>query len=152
MPDPWTNFLPHTAALLAGVAAGSVIAFLSNMRLQARLLKSQNKDKLMDELLQSTEEQRKLYANYWDNVPAEDDDRAPSTILQTRFSALLEVAETKYRLANMDAIKTQYKQFLLLTTGGEGFGAKNRSADKKRVQSINVAANQLCIRLWENKA
>ena len=148
------DFLSQTLSLIvaAGVAAG--LAFRFNEGLQKSLLKEQNKNKLLDDLLRLLDEQSNYYGNYWD--PQNDQEfRAETndTRQLTRFYAILKLVEEKYQLNDKDKIFRQYRHFYHISTGGdtdENFGPSIQKNNKK-VLEIHAAANELSMMLLQNK-
>lgn len=140
------HFVSHVAALLVAAAG----AFWFNAILQRRLLKAQNKEKLIDALLRMMDEQCRFYADYWEKDAVAAPVSENQTAFQTRFVALLNVASGKYKIQNIGEIRRQYRDFCKLATGGD-FGAKTRKADINISRRIHAAANRLYVALWENK-
>ena len=151
LPSSLVNFVSQTGSLIV-VAC---LAFLFNEKLQKSLLKEQNKNKLLDDLLRLLNEQSNYYGNYWD--PQNDQEfraETNNTRQLTRFYAILELAGKKYQLNDKDEISRQYRHFCHISTGGdtdENFGPSIQKNNKK-VLEIHAAANELSMMLLRNKS
>lgn len=121
MPDNLAEFI----APMFGVFLSVSLAFIFNAFLQWRLLKEKNKDSIIDMLLQSIKNQSEFYT-------------------------MLNIAGEKYKIKNMSALKTAYKEFVAVVSGGD-FRKKDRVADIKKSMAIHAAANDIRAELWANK-
>ena len=144
------SFLGEAGDILfvAVIAAG--IAFCLNVLLQQKLLREQNKNKLIDMLLELLQEQSHAYEKYWDpRTPPKILEVADIIVPMTRFNTLLAVAADKYKLPG-GQIFHQSREFHKIATGGNfNLPSPNKSAEK--VLEIYSASNKLTMMLWENK-
>ena len=147
------GFLLQTLSL----ALAAVLVFLFNAGLQKRLLREQNKNKLLDDLLKLLDEQSNFYGNHLDT----QNDQEPrvktnDTMRLTHFYTILVLAGEKYQLNNKDEISRLYRHFCHISTGGaigENFGLPTQKTNKKeKVRQIHAAANKLSLMLLQNKS
>ena len=126
------------------------LAFYFNMLLQQKLLQEQNKNKLIDMLLELLQEQSHAYEKYWDpRTPPKILEVADIIVPTTHFNTLLAVATDKYKLPG-GQIFDQFREFHKIATGGNfNLPSPNKSAEK--VLEIYSASNKLTMMLWENK-
>ena len=128
----------------------AVLAFLFNARLQKRLLREQNKNKLLDDLLMSLDEQSNFYGRYWDPQNLRDSGmKTNDTMRLTRFYTMLSLAGEKYQLYGKNEMYRQCRVFIRACTDNFGFSADK---DDIRVRQIHVVANELSAMLLENKS
>ena len=128
----------------------AVLAFLFNARLQKRLLREQNKNKLLDDLLMSLDEQSNFYGRYWDPQNLRNSGmKTNDTMRLTRFYAMLSLAGEKYQLYGKNEMYRQCRVFIRACTDNFGFSADK---DDIRVRQIHVVANELSVMLLENKS
>ena len=134
---------------VAVIAAG--IAFCLNVLLQQKLLREQNKNKLIDMLLELLQEQSLAYEKYWDpRTPPKILEVADIIVPMTRFNTLLTVAADKYKLPDGGQLFDQSMEFHQIATGGN-FNLTSPNKSAKKVLEIYSASNKLTMMLWENK-
>ena len=139
MQNYWNIFIPQTLAIALGV----ILAFVLNFFLQRRLLREQNKNNLIELLLESAKTQGEFYANHWENAA----NSPPGEIFQiTEFYTMPDLAGEKYRINNIAELKKKYTNFYVLALGENESGAI-----KDKIRKIHAAANDICVCLWENK-
>ena len=145
------SFLGEAGDILfvAVIAAG--IAFCLNVLLQQKLLREQNKNKLIDMLLELLQEQSLAYEKYWDpRTPPKILEVADIIVPMTRFNTLLTIAADQYKLPNYSQIFDQFMEFYQIATSNNfNLPSHNKSAEK--VLEIYSASNKLTMMLWENK-
>ncbi len=129
------------------IVIGIVIAFCFRWHLQKLLLKSQNKDKVIDLLMELLDKQVEFYVNHW-SKDGDNESLLTHIDLQTRFGGALHIASKKYNISK--TISIQYKEFYKLTSGDD-FGTFKRKADENRCKKIHVLANDVRIKLLECK-
>ena len=126
------------------------LAFYFNMLLQQKLLQEQNKNKLIDMLLELLQEQSHAYEQYWDpRTPQKIMGVVDIIVPMTRFDTLLTVAADKYKLPG-GQIFDQSREFHKIATGGN-FNLPSPNKSAKKVLEIYYASNKLTMMLWENK-
>ena len=129
----------------------AVLAFLFNALLQKRLLREQNKNKLIDMLLELLQEQSMVYGEYWDPNTLPRTLKVADTIVpMTRFNTLLTIAADQYKLPNYSQIFDQFMEFYQIATSGN-FNLPSHNKSAKKVLEIYSAYNKLTRMLWENK-
>ena len=150
MSEEIPSFLEEVAGILfvAIVAAG--VVFCLNILLQRKLLREQNKNKLIDMLLELLQEQSLAYEKYWDpRTPPKILEVADIIVPMTRFNTLLTVAADKYKLRDGGQIYDQSMEFHQIATSGN-FNLTSPNKSAKKVLEIYSAYNKLTLMLWEN--
>ena len=148
MVDNLVNFLPQAISIVLSVG----LAFALNVWLQYNLLKRKNRDKFINEMLKLLEEDRNFYAAYWEQSAADIKENVSTnqTMQLTRFYHMLEFANDKYKIKNLEEMQKEYLRFYDLAVKAD-FGLSDRKADRRNSKLIHISANELAVYLWQNK-